>query len=105
MSDTYVINSVGKATIVKDDQAKLDYTFDWSQWLTPIADTIASAVATIHGDGNATIGNPANQLTTTSVTIWVAGGTIGQQYQLACKITTAAGRIDERSVYINVKDR
>lgn len=105
MSDTYVVSSSGKAVIVKDDQAKLDYTFDWSQWLAPITDTIASAVATIHGDGIATIGSPATQVGSTSVTIWVAGGTIGQQYQLECKITTAAGRIDERSIYINVKDR
>lgn len=105
MSDTYVVNSAGKATIIKDENAHLDYTFDWSQWLTPIADTIAGAISTIVGDGIATIGTPADQLTSTAVTIWVTGGTIGQQYILTCKITTAAGRIDERSIYINVRQR
>ena len=30
------------AAFKKDPNATLDYTFDWSAWLTPIADTITS---------------------------------------------------------------
>lgn len=105
MSDTYVTNSAGKPSIYKDPSAKLDYTFDWSAWLTAISDTIASQVATVIGDGVLTIGAPATSNTTTAVTVWANGGTNGQTYLITCKITTAGGRIDERTIVINVKDR
>lgn len=105
MSDTYIINSAGKPSITKDYNAKLDYTFDWSLWLTGISDTIVSELTSIAGDGVATIGSPVTTNTSTSVTVWVTGGTVGQQYLVTCKITTTGGRIDERTIAINVRDR
>lgn len=104
MSDTYVTNSAGKPSIAKDMNATLDYTFDWSLWLG--IDTITSEVSSVVGDDNAlTIGSPADSHTTTAVTVWAKGGTNGQTYLVTCKITTTAGRVDERTIAINVKDR
>ena len=100
MTNTFVVNSAGKSTIVKDDNANLDYTFDWTTWLTDIGDTIVSS--TVTADAGVTLSNKTN--TTMKVTVFVAGGTIGGQYQVNCQIVTAGGRTDERSFYINVKE-
>jgi len=39
------------------------------------------------------------------VTAWISGGENGKTYRVSCKITTTEGRIDERSIFIKVKDR
>lgn len=105
MSDTYTVNSAGNYTITKDENATLDYTFDWSLWLNPLTDTI-SGTPVFNIIGNDIILTKSSQSnTTTSATIWLAGGTIGQTYQIQCKITTAQGRTDERSIYIKIADR
>jgi len=39
------------------------------------------------------------------VTVWLSGGTAGINYKVACLITTAAGRTDERTIWIKVVDR
>lgn len=109
-TDTYVVNATsGKVTIIKDDQAVLDYIFDWTNWLNDVTDSISSKVASIGSNGSAdgilTIQSSAIDGTSKKVTIWLAGGTVDQTYQVECKITTAAGRTDERSIYVKIKDR
>ena len=54
---------------VKDPDATLDYEFDWSDWLTPLADTIAS-VEFVLSDGLVSV---AESNTTTTATIFVNG--------------------------------
>lgn len=39
------------------------------------------------------------------VTVWLSGGTAGINYKVACKITTSAGRTDERTLWIKVMNR
>lgn len=109
-TDTYTVDTTsGKVSIIKDDQAILDYTFDWTNWLGDVTDTITSKVASIgtggSTDGVLTISSSSVDGTSKKVTIWLAGGTIGQTYQVECKITTAAARTDERSIYVKIKDR
>jgi hypothetical protein len=103
-TETYVITGTGtdtKATIVKDPDATLDYIFDWSQWLTLVADTISTN--TIVAETGITVGAHTNS--TTAVTIWLSGGTAGTTYKVTCRIVTAGGRTDDRSIYIKVKER
>lgn len=76
--------------------ARLDYTFDWSAWLG--SDTISSA--TVTADVGLTVESTTNDNTT--VTAWISGGTVGQVYKIACKVTTAAGRVDERTATLLV---
>lgn len=96
-TQTYLYDAAGPY-LLKDPDANLDYVFDWSLWLA--GDTIASASVTVAG---ATKGATTN--TTTAVTQWVSGGTAGQTATVACKITTAAGRIDERTIRLKVQAR
>jgi hypothetical protein len=104
MVDTYTVGTTGKATILKDDKAVLDYIFDWSSWLAPMTDTLINNTITITGQDNTLVNNSATN-DDTSVIVWLSGGTIGQTYQVECEITTVSGRTDERSIYIKIQDR
>lgn len=84
---------------IKDPDATLDYTVDWTSWIG--ADTIATVTWTVASG----ITNSATSNTTLTATIWLSGGTVGQTYAIACKITTTAGRIDERTFTVTVKQR
>lgn len=86
----------------KDPDGKLDYAIDWSAWLVD-GDTISSASWTVPtGIIQAT---PAPSVTAGKATIWLSGGTAGTSYPVTCRVTTAAGRIDDRTITIVVRDR
>ena len=89
----------------KDPAAVLDYLFEFTQWLTA-GEVISSAVITASPVGiNVGAPAPATTFTTTAVTFWLSGGTSGQTYLIGCRITTSAGRTDERSISVTVVDR
>jgi hypothetical protein len=98
---TFVIDARGRASIEKDPDALLDYTIDWSAWL-PTGDTLVNAVFSIN-DALASIASSAHD--TTRATAWVQGGTVGVRAALRCRITTAEGRIDDRTVYLRIRER
>lgn len=101
-------------TYLKDPDETLDYKFDFApstngtgdtDWLGS-GETISSRTITSDSPG-LTIG--INHLTdsSTSVTVWVSGGTAGNTYKLSCKITTnnSPARICERTILIKVIQR
>lgn len=95
------------STFTKDPSALLDYVFDWSAWLGS-GETIASTVITVPTGLTLDLTAPHTSgytATTTAVTVWLSGGTAGSYYSPACKITTSAGRVDERSITVQVQDR
>ena len=89
----------------KDSNAVLDYLFDFGQWVTA-GEVISSAVITASPVGiNVGAPAPATTFTTTTVTVWLSGGAVGVTYLIGCRITTSAGRTDERSISVTVVDR
>lgn len=86
----------------KDPEALLDYPIDWGTdgWLG--ADTITGTPVWTVPSG-LTLAAQSN--TTTIATVWLSGGAAGVEYIVECKITTAGGRIDERSIRIIVRER
>jgi len=88
----------------KDPSATLDYTYDWSAWLE--TDTIASVNWTIPA-GIKTLSNlqPNSTHTTTLATALLSAGVAGRTYKLTCTITTAVGRIDERSFELVIQGK
>jgi hypothetical protein len=98
-------------TNLKDADAVLDYTFDWSDWLVS-GDTIATKTITaqtgltvnsssiVAGTNKAGASVPSG-----AVQVWVQGGTTGNTYTLLCHITTTGGRTDDRTMYLQVVDR
>lgn len=85
----------------KDPNARLDYTLDWGPWLTPLADTIFSAVWL--PSAGITVDTPTH--TTTTATAWASGGVVGDPEFMTCRITTTAGRIDDRTVFFKILPR
>jgi hypothetical protein len=85
---------------VKDPDAVLDYSFDWTSWLAE-SETISSHVITVDSG----ITKDSDSESAGIVTAWLSGGTAGTIYEVACKITTSASRTDERTMEIGVEDR
>jgi hypothetical protein len=83
----------------KDPSAKIDTGWDWSAWLG--TDTITASSWTV--PTGLTSVDESN--TTTTTTIWLTGGTHGQDYSLVNQITTAGGRIDQRTIKVQVRER
>ena len=85
---------------LKDPSAVLDYVFDWTEWLAT-GETITDH--TITADTGITVDSSTEDAG--KVTVWLSGGTAGINYKVACKITTTAGRTDERTLWIKVTNR
>lgn len=90
-------------TQVKAPLEKLDYTFDWSDWLagSSPADTIVTSAITV--ESGITLDGEANTTTTAIATL--SGGTLGETYNIYSQITTAAGRIGRRTMKVVLTNR
>lgn len=89
------------ATYKKDPNATLDYLFDWEAWLTEVSDTITS-VDWVLSDGLTEV---SSSNTTTGATIFVSGGVLDESETITCRITTAGGRIDDRTITLKIVSR
>ncbi|MGW1492549.1 phage fiber-tail adaptor protein [Streptomyces sp. NPDC002402] len=86
----------------KDPSALLDYSWDWSEWLAEITDTISSATVTVP-TGLTAVGSPV--VDDGFVTQRISGGSLAETYAVVCQITTAGGLIDERSIHLTIRNR
>jgi len=78
---------------VHDPAADLDYSQDWTAWLTDRgSDTISAATATVT-DGAATVDRVT--FDDTSVTFWVSAAGLGR-LDVTVHITTTGDREDDR---------
>lgn len=78
----------------KDPSARLDYGWDWVDWLAEVGDTIASRTVTVT-KGDVVVESSA--IVGTQVVAWVTGGTLGTEAEVTFHITTAGGRQDDRT--------
>lgn len=83
-----------------DSDARLDWCFDWSTWLTD-GDTIASHELTAEG---VIIDDQGH--TDTTVTAWLqTTDDPPQSASVVCRIVTTQGRRDERTLRLHIADR
>jgi hypothetical protein len=82
----------------KDPDAVLDYTVDWSDWLG--TDTISASTFT--AESGLTVDSSTN--TTTTTTVWLSDGTVGSAYRVVNHITTVAGREEDKTITIKIKE-
>jgi hypothetical protein len=88
------------AVYVKDKDAVLDYKVDWATWLQA-SETISTSTFTVP----AGITKDSQSNTTTTATVWLSGGTVGQEYAVINRITTNQGRTDDRTITIRVQEQ
>lgn len=96
------------AWIEHDPDSRLDYSLDWSEWLSS-GDTLSTSawtVSTISGDSAPLSVESVNTNTNTGITTAIiSGGTAGNTYTVKCAIVTGAGLEDERTFRLIVKNR
>lgn len=96
-AEAYNFGRDGIPTIVKTEPGKLDYPCDWSDWL-PAGDSIASYEVTAQTGITLVSDERAGAV----VVAWLSGGRHGFTYLVRFRITTAAGRIEERTIAVAV---
>lgn len=85
---------------LKDPQADLDYSIDWSLWLTG-TDTLSTSTWIVPSDLTA-----HNQSYGTATTItWLSGGTNGEVYDVVNRVVTAGGRTEDRTIEFTMVQR
>lgn len=84
----------------KDPDAVLDYTFAWANWLAD-GETISS----FELDVETGITEDSSENDSDDVTVWLSGGTVGENYNVTCHVVTSAGREDDRTMTIKVRER
>ena len=87
-------------TFLKDPNAVLDYSIEWSKWLA--GDQIQTSAWSV---SDPVIEATNDSRTATRTTVWLSGGAAGQAYTVTNHITTSGGRTDERSFLVQVQDR
>lgn len=88
--------------VIKDPDAVLDYSVDWSSWLG--SDEIATSTWEITGtDSDLTV--TTDSKTTTATTVWLSGGTLGVIYSVVNRITTDGGRTDDRTIAVQMVEK
>lgn len=94
-------------TILKDTQAVLTYSFDWSQWL-PQGDQLATVQYTITARSNdpdplikVSEGVQAGDVTF----VELSDGQVNKTYTVTCRIVTNDGLVDRRSFRVKVQNR
>lgn len=85
---------------VKDPNSVLDYTVDWTSWLST-SETISTSTWVVP----AGITQSSASNTTTSATIFLSGGTASTTYKVVNRITTNQSRTDDRTLEIRVEDQ
>jgi hypothetical protein len=96
---TYVIDGSGRAVIDKDSDANLDYSLDWTNWLET-GDAITGLTVLVQG-----VTLVSSQYSGALTTAWLSGGTVGDRAVVTFRISCSSGRIDDRSIYLKIKDR
>lgn len=101
----------GKKYAVKDPNAVLDFTFDWTDWLADLGDTYQTHDFIIEDPDGAGVPLVEGQsfYQDGKITVFLSGGTTGMTHKVTCRITTFGSggtvRIDDRSLYVQIKER
>jgi len=84
---------------LKDPDATLDFNIDWSDWLN------GDYIMIVNWTVPTGLTKISQSHTNTVATVWLSGGTLKVEYDVACMITTSEGRRDERTISIKVTQR
>jgi hypothetical protein len=91
--------------LLKDPEAVLDYAIDWGAEYLADGELLAGSDWSVDPDEAGGVSVAGSGFDATTSTVKAAGGIAGRLYRLVNMITTATGRIDERSIVIRVEKR
>jgi hypothetical protein len=97
------MTAITTKTFTKDPNARLEYTFDWSKWLTNEDEIESYELLLAEGEEDIVIDDSSADATT--VTVWLTGGVDETDYPLTCRITTVLGRIDDRTAVFLCREK
>lgn len=88
---------------IKDPDEVLDYKFDWDTNYLEDGETISTSTVTAETG----ITKDSDSITDTdrTVTVWLSGGTVGNEYTVSSRIVTSLSRTAERSIEIKIVER
>lgn len=101
MSERFKPQASGIWYIEKVPADNLDYSIDWSDYLTTGESIASSSWST--SDGALMIGQTAQANTVT--TVWLNGGLVGRRFEVVNAISTSFGRTIERTFEVEVTAR
>lgn len=101
MAEQFTVPTKGFPYITKDPDAVLDYIWDWSAWLKPGETLVTRDVAV---EAGSSVVDSATIVGAT-VVAWISGGTLDEDAEVRCRISTNEGRIDDRTVKIKIRRR
>jgi len=88
----------------KDPDEVLDYQLDWTGALDD-GDTIATSAWTIVTAPDVVLEIDSDTSSSSTTTVWLSGGTLGERYALRNRITTTGGRTMDQTVSIRIRTR
>lgn len=88
----------------KDPQSEVDFSLDWTDWLTS-GELITGALWSIAPSDLASPTLGAAQSVGAVQSIFVSGGEAGSRYRLACQVETDAGRTADRSLTLRIMEQ
>lgn len=102
-TENFVIDSRGRATMNKDPNSVLDYSWDWTEWLaaTLDGDTITSHTITVAGGLVVNSSSHDQHI----VTAFLSAGTLGLRATATCRVVTVNGRTEDRTIYLYIRER
>jgi hypothetical protein len=92
--------------ILKDNNAKLTYSFDWSEWLP--AGTSISAVSyalQVRANDPTPLVNHGSGISGTQTYVTLSGGGVDKVYTVTAQITLDNSNIDRRNFRVKVEAR
>lgn len=105
------VQSPAKPKGVKDPNAILDYPIDFSEWLADASDAYSThEVITSNGELLANGGTGSLECDSSSEAAGViipvlSGGTVGETEFFTVRVTTASGRVDDRTFWLKITER
>lgn len=101
------MSDITRTAIIHRVGARKDYDFDWTDYLAPYGDTIASASVTVTPDNTASGGLQQDgalvmspTIAPTKVKVWLKNGLAGCDYLVKCSIQTTTNTIKDTIDFI-----
>jgi hypothetical protein len=92
------------SVFAKDPQSEVDFSLDWTDWITS-GEVITSALWSIDPSDVSAPTLGASQSSGSVQSVYVSGGVPGSRYRLSCQIQTDAGRTADRSLTLRIMEQ